>query len=240
MRVCFPLLSLCALTLALTPASADPTARISWDQCDPVITNKNFSGPGDYSFVVSADGVTGTYIGYDVSIQVHLAEGASFPDAWEFNDDRAGCQPVSSATFQHISMAPDCPQWQGSQPLCITAFLFGHELPPNTALIRAIVVWDNTAADPSKRYALWKITFDHSNSVAGEAEPTSGNCGHADVPLCFQFDFVQLLRADGVVVSPTFDNPSITWQGESACTGLQGGKVPAAAATWGRIKAGYR
>jgi len=44
-----------------TARAQSPVFRLSWDQCDPVITDKSWGGPGGYALQLSATGLSGSY-----------------------------------------------------------------------------------------------------------------------------------------------------------------------------------
>src|SRR5262245_40895263 len=76
----------CAVVLGaalLEPSrvGAAPVGRVSWDDCAPLVVNKNWSGPGIYVHVVSA-------IGLENGTQsvTYFVDTGQFPDAWVFPD----------------------------------------------------------------------------------------------------------------------------------------------------------
>jgi hypothetical protein len=219
-------------SLLIVPAHAMPIARVSWDDCDPVVTNKSWSGPGTYVQVVSA-------VGLAPGLQ---AVGLGFvmgglTDAWWFSDDQFdhGCHPPAdlamSSTGTGCAAAP------------VTQFTFEPYLGLTNPFVggySVFVYFDaNFAPDPAVRYTLVRLAFDHSNSVAGPSTP--GHCGSADVPKCFALVgsyYSGLPNPTGLV----FDSDYLTWQdfndshGERPCPLA----VPARATTWGQIKGMYR
>ena len=230
-------LALAILALDLHSAHALPFARYSWDQCDPVVTNKNWAGPATYVQVISAVGLTPGIRAINLTVNT----GAT-ADAWNFSDGQGGpdCQPTSRLTIS--STGADCV----AAP--VVQFLYRRQIwitQPDKGGFYLTATFDpGFAPDPAVRYAVSRLAFDHSHSVVGPAPPLSGNCGSVEMPVCFGVSGPQYTDA---TVGPNWiplamDSDFLTWQDFNAqpfgrpCPAA----VPARPSTWGQIKGQYR
>ena len=193
--------------------------RLSWNSCSPQITDQDFAGPGSYTLVVSAFGTVEPVIGHDSQILIHPVF-----DAWRF--DEGGCQDVGRLHLSNAGLL-GCPAMAGANPLPITSYAFLD----GVCNLRLALSFDDFVTDPSQRYLLWKIVFDHSHSVPGtDADPTT--CDDADRTV--QFDLTARIGlTDGHVItgSSSPGEATVFWNG-----------LPVAAKpmTWGRLKGLYR
>ena len=100
-------LAAAALCVVAGQAAAQ-TYRLSWDQCDPQVTNKAFTTAGIYKLVVSGIGFTSVE-GYQMEFDIGaVAGGASIdalPNAWHF--ESAGCNAgqFSMTTSARVELA---------------------------------------------------------------------------------------------------------------------------------------
>ena len=96
---------------------------------------------------------------------------------------------------------------------------------PRTLMIEVVLTLNPPFTfDPSKRYGIATLSYDHPASVAGPAADAT-HCGRADVGLC-------LVPAGNV---GSFELPLLTWQ-RGACSG----PTKTRAGTWGPLKQAYR
>jgi hypothetical protein len=218
----------CEHTLTFNPVNyveaivpTQPSLRLSWDDCDPWVGDKLFAGAGTYQMVLSTANVTGDYAATDNTIRVD----PNVPDAWRFDD--TGCQ-ANLATFS-TSGTKTCPAFQGIGPLGITAYTYDPG--SKTASIRLANSFNTFTADPATRYTLWRLSFDHSNSVAGAGG--GGACGGADKSEEFIVVSSEFLLASGDLVHPLASpEQRITWNGNPP--------VPTRTVTWSSVKGMYR
>lgn len=211
--------------ICATGAALDTGAylRLSWGTCTPQVSQQEFHGPDVYTMVISARGVPFTNSGHDTQVTIT----PDVPDAWRFDD--AGCQTLARLSLKHQALGADCPAMVGTNPLAIT----DYQVYPGGATLRLAITYDELPTDPQQRYVLWKVGFDHTQSVAGsDSDPST--CDGAEVPLTFAASSQVLLtqtQHNMPVVPETFDAP-VRW------TGTQ--PVKTRATTWGRVKSLYR
>src|SRR5262245_12089074 len=159
-----------ALTACLAGmAHAEGCARISWASCDPWNKNINYVGPGLYTLVYSATGLSSSNVGTDSNLHIYPA----VPDAWRFDD--AGCQTGSQLLLGTNAFNKACPALKGANSLTITQYapdLAGE------ADLRLAITYDNATPLPATRYTVWVITFDHTFSTTGPTNP-GVDCGGA-------------------------------------------------------------
>jgi hypothetical protein len=225
---------LAAPVLGIPDAHAVPTGRLSWDDCDPVVTNKNWSGPGTYVIVISARGLTTQTSAIGLSIDT----GAT-ADAWEFADEYSGfhCQPPSRLAISSTGTACEAAP--------VLEFFYARQIwitqPHRGGFVLEAYFDTGFATDPDVRYTVARLAFDHSHSVVGEAAPGSGDCGQVEVPVCFAANSPHYLIGRTEFPLP-LDSEYLTWQDFNAshpdrpCPAA----VPAQAKTWGQIKSQYR
>lgn len=95
-RPLLPVLVLAALGVILSSVSTPLRAgtgfvRLTWNECDPITQNLNFTGPGQIAtLIVSVTGSDHVNRGHRVKVAIRNLAAAGFPDAWRFDD--AGCQ----------------------------------------------------------------------------------------------------------------------------------------------------
>jgi hypothetical protein len=190
--------------LLIATSAESQSLRMSWNSCDPQIANMQYTGPGPYKLILSATGISQTLVGHGCEVCL----GPNVQDAWRFED--TGCQggmlSLSSSAFSKA-----CPALRGNSPLAITAF--SYDVERGTASIRMAVVFDSLVTNPSTRYTLWQVTFDHSHSVSG-ADGDSSTCDNAAEGLVFNAS-AELLGNDGLPYYLTMDSTdaAVTWNG---------------------------
>jgi len=220
-----------AILLPAVPAFAGPSLRLSWDQCDPVIVNRDWSGPGPYVIQISGTGFAGTYNSMNLGM-VFLPHPIS--DAWDFSRDlstrKEGCQGLSRVSASNTGGG--CPAFPGqvTNVDVFTSQYFTH-------LSGALFFDQSFVADPNTRYAFLRYVFDHGHSVVGPAG--AGECGNAEQPMCLRMGFSNLASTTNFDVHLTYEQEYVSWQDPAnglACLGV----TPAQAKTWGAIKASYR
>ena len=209
--------------VALTSGAAQAQfVRCSWNSCDPQVVNQSFAGPGVYNLVVSMSGADAPNVGTEVNVLLFPA----IPDAWRFDD--SGCQTPSQILFNSNAFSKTCPAMRGTNPLPITHFGYNE----GVGTIRLFQAYDTFDPDPSSRYTLWTIAFDHTYSQAGPGEP--GYCGGADAPVSIAVGRVEYAQEDGQKIiaqtAPGDVNPCLWNQSV----------VPTQSTTLGRVKSQYR
>jgi len=223
--------ALCSATV-----SAAPVIRYSWDDCDPLVVSRDFTGPAVYTQTLSIVGLDAPV--HDLSLIVGFLFN-EIPPAWRFADLCGGsygcgfqpCQP--SGRVSTLLGGTACDTIPGLQ--LNASFWFGIT-PPISGLRIDGVGGGSFTPDPAVRYTLIRIAFDHSGSVAGPGGP--GTCGGADQPLLFMIGSLTLNGVDQHDLV-TWDNCMLTWNTPSYphdCPLI----VPVKNLTWGRIKALYR
>jgi hypothetical protein len=212
-----------------TSVVTQPRIRLSWDNCDPLVTDKSFVGPGPERLVLSATNVSGAYAAHDHTIRV----SPQLADAWRFDD--AGCQGASQIAISSAAASKTCPPMQGVAPLGITAYLYDPAT--GDAFLRLANTFNDFAADPTRRYTLWVINFDHSYSVAGPGSPGS-TCGGAEQSLNFDVVNSEFLLSTGELIHPLPGETHVTWNGGASfradagndttvdCAPVEGGGTP--------------
>lgn len=227
-----------ALLSAALPAGADPTVRLSWDTCDPIVPNQDFTGPDVDLLVASATDISGSHIGYALGLIVLAADGAPLPDAWRFDAD--GCFGADELYADHYAVTKSCPVLITSNPsVGLGVFFDVPGNPPGSLSIRFLMVGDATTASPAVRYTLARIFFDHTRAVAGFGVPGE-TCGDAEIPVCIYLKEALLYPPDPPPVPMNLENAGITWQGAHFGAGACMAAIPARPSTWGRMKALYR
>jgi len=215
--------------MILAPQSSFGAAsiRLSWDQCDPIVVNRAWNGPGSYAIQVSGTGFSGKYtlLGFRSAFSHRVV------DAWDFSSP--GCQGFTRASV--VNAGGGCPVFPGTP--------FSFEM---TAGAMNVGFYFDQAfvADPAQRYGILRFEFDHANSVVGVAGP--GECGSVEQPMCVQLFLTSLYAFDEV--SHTFperillhEQSFLSWQDPTNVLGCPVPmSTPVLAKTWGAIKATYR
>jgi hypothetical protein len=238
------LLSLVLLAQA-TGASAYglPKLELLWDTCWPTGSDsdhlQDFEGPGTYRQVMSAwefgfplTGIAVDIVVNAVDLDVDRCAPLPLPDAWRF--DAAGCQ-AGRLTFSRAAVAEDCPAF--APPGAVEVAQFEYDDYSLASHVRLQLSFPVFTPDPTVRYSLWQIAYDHTNSAAGEAG--GGSCGGAEIQMCFKYggtwtDAEGTTRYFNDFGCPHWQAPD--WLG-SSCNCLC---VAARGSTWGRLKGLYR
>lgn len=217
---------LAALLMLAACAHAAPSIRYSWDGCDPLVLNRDFAGPGHYTQTISVVGLVlpGT------TLQMSIEVGPGLPSAWSFYF--SGCQGESRLTVGTVA--------EGSQAipgLLVTARLAPPITEPGFRLHITAAAPPGFTPDPTARYALAVVDFDHSATTTGLVDPP-GRCGGGDLPFCFG---IESLSLNGGLPGRDFvlEDDLLTWNLAST-PGRCPFPVAARSSTWGRLKAIYR
>jgi hypothetical protein len=229
-----PLVALILLsTVVYVPQAeaANGMLRLSWDGCSPLVTNKDFGGPGDYQMVISVIGSDVLNFGQRIKILFEPAN-PPFPDAWKFFAQ--GCN-VGNFVASAEAAVDDCPAFMAGPNLTLT--LIGDNGNETATMDISNAYASGFTPDPSVRYTVWDLNFDHSGSAAGVAPGAA--CGFADTPLCISIVSTELLLAGNI--SETFDieNGSIRWNDPDNDLNCPP-PTQTHTGTWGRVKGLYR
>src|SRR6187397_2590858 len=96
-----PLLFGLLLSSLASPALAVPSFRLSWDDCNVVVTNRNWSGPGKYALVLSGTGFNGSYSQFSAGFSFDpkvMAPAWDFATIDHFGTGAPICQGASKLT----------------------------------------------------------------------------------------------------------------------------------------------
>jgi hypothetical protein len=236
-----------SLGIAGTANGADGIVGMSWNGCAPVVRDISSREPGIYSLYVSVHGMDVPHKGYHVAI-VYGNASQIVPDAWRF--DPVGCQSTNYVTIGHIpppAVATTCPAFQATtasvQVKDISLVRDASEGYPLTNMEISLFnayPFGNATVDPTTRYFLERVVFDHEYSVTGAGEPGM-NCGGFEESICFKLARAWYLDFDGVEHDFGRDGgeaaiPVLTFNGPEACVGA----TPVRSTTWGSLKNQYR
>jgi len=116
----------------------------------------------------------------------------------------------------------------GANSLSITNYALDLD---GSAELRLSVVYDDLVTIANQRYVLWRIGFDHTQSVSGnDADPET--CNGAGVPLNLSvLTQIGLTNATYLFLPMEPNDAPTTWNG---------GNVRAQPTTWGHVKGLYR
>jgi hypothetical protein len=231
-------------------AAAAPVMQYSWDDCSLLVPQRNFTAPAVYTQAVSVLGLDQPIVSFRLIIRIVGPYGGLQADAWHFSDL---CQ---SPPDYCVPFDPVCCPWGGGacQPFGrVSTLLAGtacdtipglqvrahYEQGPTSP---AYLIVDGTAdgsfvPDPTRRYTLIRMAFDHSGSVAGPSG--AGTCGYADWALQFEIGELTLNGLDqrGRI---TWENCVLAWNGQPGGSYDCPLVVPVMNRTWGQIKTLYR
>jgi hypothetical protein len=219
--------TLAALLLLATCARAAPSLRYSWDSCDPLVLNRDFTVPGHYAQTLSVTGLGQSL----TSFNVHIVIAPRGLSAWQFNS--FGCQGASRLAASTV--ADGCLSIPGLE---LTVFLFLGVTEPKLSLLITGLAPAGFVPDPAARYTLVRLDFDHSATTTGLVDPP-GQCGGGDVPVCFGIESADLNGHPTPGVDYTVENGFLTWNIAST-PGQCPFRVAARPSTWGRLKSIYR
>jgi hypothetical protein len=209
--------------------------RLSWDNCDPLVTHRVIEAGTQVSLLASVTGHDQAHQGYEVWIQMRSSVPEGLADAWRF--DSGGCQatPPLPIPIDHLPpgfVSKTCPSFQGFVPsVQLKVFDF------DASTHRARVVLSNAyplgiaTPNPATRYFLMRVLFDHTRSVVGPGTPGL-TCGSFERTVRFIVTKAEWLDMGGT------EHP---WPLETAeVTAVGTMPVPALRSTWGQIKSQYR
>jgi len=204
-------------------AHAQGSVRLSWNNCDPQISDMTTNAPVNYLQVVSALGLSAPNIGYDVCIVI----GPNVPDAWRFDD--LGCETGSQIFVDPSALSKGCPVLKGASSLPVSNV--NYDGATKNESIRMVMAYDPFSPLPGTRYTLFQITYKMQFAVVGPS-PDIDHCGHEEAPLFF--DITGKINQQDGNAAPLGNTP-----GDVRVT-ANGGPVPAQVSTWGRLKGLYR
>lgn len=233
------LITLPALFLLATSASASPSASVNWGSCPfpaGASTNRNMgSGPKE-TITVTAKGLSGPVQAGQVILR--FAAPGGLPDAWRY--DEAGCE-AGRVSFENDAAADPCPPLVGANPRSIAKF--EYDVLTQTGRLTYVQAFDVLNADPNVTYTIGRFTFDHS-----PPDP----CGCLETPVCIAISYATYLDGAGNEIPYVIGQGYLTWNdptNSSHCpnTGscdlcITGACVPTPVhpGTWGSLKASYR
>jgi hypothetical protein len=250
------------------PAAGAPTIDLSWDQCSPIVSARMPASDPAATLYVSATGLDVPHSGFHVrmwfSTDLPCRGSTSTPDAWRF--DAEGCQGLSGAQVLLAVASKTCPP--AAPPVRVLSTTLEHITDPvgngpapepvGGMRVDVLASYAAQTPDPSQRYLLYAVRFDHTFSVNGPGTP-GVSCGGYESPLCFALykgvNFTVQGQCGGLLgldTQSTFFRTSDSQEvpfllGHSYATfGLPAGTgmscfeiVPAEPVTWGAIKSQY-
>lgn len=206
--------------------------RISWDNCDPITVNRDWSGPDTALIVASISGASMANQGHRIRVRISPGDSA-FPDAWRFDNGDCNAQRFH---VSHVALNETCPAFQGDGPITMTQYSYWSAT--NTALLDVATAYDAFNPNPDQRYTLFSATFDFAFSGIG-LSGGAADCGRAEVPLCFGIERTELLLPTLEKVPLIIEHGHLTWQDPQDDLGCPDA-VQATSSTWGRLKAHFR
>jgi len=217
-------------------AFALPSLRLSWDDCTVIAPNKSWSGPGTYRLVVSGTGFTDHYKFVQVGIIFYPQRVVP---AWDFSTfdygtGGAGCQAPSRMSVGAGSAS--CPPY----PATFVAGMMqegGLTQPAGTWIDLHANLDPSFTPDGAQRYALFRVDFDHSQSLEGVHSYPA--CGQVEEPMCLVVASKYLNTTTVTGAGWADEVAYATWQDPTNSTRCPGA-TPAAPRTWGALKAQYR
>lgn len=224
-----------AFCFAAATVHAEPTLRLSWESCDNLVTDRSWAGPGSYAMVLSGTGFTvplGNYIGGLAFSPWFVAPAWDFATSSYFGE--GVCQ--DPAGLSATTTGGGCPSMPGTSLL--VQMSKGSLTKPGGSTVGVQLRFDPAfVPDPAQRYTLARIVFDHAHSVVGPGTP--GSCGGAEQPTCVNLSSFALTGAANQWLFHTIERGYVTWQDPTNGIGCPGA-TPAAAKTWGAVRAQYR
>jgi hypothetical protein len=238
MKVTRILASLLLLAAVTGTASAVPAVRISWDNCTPLIINKDITPGSTASLFASVGGQDQGHKGYE--IQMRLGTGsAPLPDAWRFDAD--GCQGPALVALDHLpsgTLVKTCPAMQGNlQSVQVKAY--DYDASSGKARIAVFNTYPagQPTANPATRYFMARAGFDHSFSVDGETTP-GVDCGRLAAPICVHGVAANWLDINGATLAFAYENEFVNSRDPNNLSRCPGA-TPTQPITWGKIKDQY-
>lgn len=221
------------VAVAVGPANAgNGVLRLSWDDCDPIVLNKNWSGAEQYKLVLSVTGADIPNAGHRSQVLI----GPDVPEAWRFDAD--GCN-TGQISISYNALSKICTSFQGAQPLGLSQY--SYDLVTGRATLDIANAYDTFNPLLAERYTVWQVTFDHAFSAPGDEDP-SLFCRFAAQPLCFVLlaPVSEVLLVDGTKQAfDGADNEWVSWQDPANELGCP---LPTQtnSTTWGKVKGLYR
>jgi hypothetical protein len=232
----------------VTPVpEAGGTMQLSWDNCAPLVQNKNMLAGANVLFA----SVTNHSLPHQ-AYQVWLLIGDSnrqLPDAWRF--DAAGCNGgfFSFAAQPPVALSKTCPGFvpAATQQFTIPVYQMappglGYATTLGNAFLAVSYPTGSNNINPAVRYHLAGFTFDHTFSTPGPTPADLSTCGGFERGMCLVAipDKCTWLNMQGEEfefngISSAF----VTYNGGTA-GGLCPGVIPAEQKTWGSIKDQYK
>lgn len=212
--------------------------RLSWvktgvsNGCDPQLSNLDFTAAGTYTLVESVTGLDPVLFGHDSRIKISPG-GASYPDAWNFDD--AGCNAGFLSVVSTAVNATTCPSLKGANSSPINSW--AYDPVSNSFKLALTITFDPFDPNPATRYTMWKIVFDHTNSVPGSDGGDPATCDHLDQGLLID-------AFNGTVIFNTTSGGDLVGQPQpgdrNPVTTNGGPAVPTQSGTWAKLKGQYR
>jgi hypothetical protein len=236
MKVAYAFLVVALLAAAATPLSAQPTTRMSWNECPVVVPELDVLEPfvGPYRVVLSATNLPAVPIsGYVTEISVYPRWGV-LPDCWRF--DESGCQTGSRITYSSSAFNLDCPSLEHGTAHGTQMYTVNPDA--TSATIHLENTFDAFTPDPLTRYTLYVVSFDMSNATLWGSAPGSGKCGWAAMCVTLADVGTQFVAAGSGNVYPAINvgrEHMVEWGDYLVCF-----EVPTEPSTWGSVKALYR
>ena len=227
--------------------AAPGTVRISWDQCDPVVTSKCLASGAERLWIaVAARGATEPHLGYSVRLQFSNSvrtcrvyngppcEFSRLADAWWF--DAGGCNEgrLQVAT---TDSEQGCSPFQGSNP--IPFFRFERDL--NDPILLSVDMFNayDVVLEPQLDawLLLFRISIDHSRSTCGDSDPDLA-CGHLERPAYVWIEDTEFVTPELLIKRFAIENDEVAWQADECSQDC--GAVQNQSITWGRLRSLYR
>lgn len=239
-RRLLPFYTASVLVLILSGPTSASTIDLSWDACSPILAEKDASS--SMTVYVSVIGQSVPHKAYQFWLTMKASGDGELPDAWRFDVD--GCQGNSRITIEHAAAANCancCPSFESLPSLQIQASYLtsilseaegGGPNVPHMGLANAYPSGNTVATNPTVRYQLGSIVFDHSASLVGP-----GSCGGFERAVT-----LSLIPRKCEWIPAAWDGTETRFEiGQGWLTVRPNAQsVPASEATWGQIKSHYR
>jgi hypothetical protein len=220
------------------------TADISWDNCFPLVVNKDIgAAAGPVTFYASVVGQSVPHQAYQVWLLIGDAN-QTLPDAWRF--DSGGCNAgfFNYAAQPPVALAKSCPGFvpQATQAFPVGIFQLappglGYATTTGNGFIANAYPAGVPSPNPATRYHLCGFTHDMTFASVGPTPVDLSTCGNVETPVCINLirNRVSWLDMAGAEFVFAIGNGTLTVNSIAGCPA-----VPAKAKTWGEIKGQYR
>ena len=203
--------------------------RLSWDDCDPLVTNKNYTTASVYTIVLSVSDA-------DVANNGHRTKatfGPNLAEAWKFY--AGGCQ-VGQLLVSFAGVSKACPAYAGTNPLPLSLFRDNGD---GTATMDVANTFDDFTPLLGTRYTMWQAAFNHAFSTVGDGDPAVF-CTFAGDAMCAVLGNPdgapnEILLINGDTDIYDFEIGWVTWNNIGGCPAIQTKE-----SSWGRVKGLYR